>query len=125
MSVLPSDGVRRYEIRPPAVPEPKNCFRCGLDFVDYSGSAKVCRPCLKPKIQKLRGAAELLGLPLTHRERQIAEGIRWGKPNKEIAGDLHLAVGSVKVYVSHILAKTGTANRTVLAVWWALTEQVQ
>ncbi len=41
-----------------------------------------------------------------------------GKPNKEIAYELALTVGTIKVFVSSIFMRTGCPNRTALAVWW-------
>ena len=51
---------------------------------------------------------------------QVTNLIAKGKLNKEIGLDLHLGEGTIKVIVSIILAKTGMANRTCLAVWWLL-----
>jgi DNA-binding NarL/FixJ family response regulator len=60
----------------------------------------------------------MLGQPLTHRQVQIADLIAHGVTNKNIAYELHLGEGTIKAYTSIILAKTGLANRTTLAVWW-------
>jgi DNA-binding NarL/FixJ family response regulator len=49
---------------------------------------------------------------------QIADLIAHGTTNKNIAYELHLGEGTIKTFVSVILAKTGMANRTSLAVWW-------
>lgn len=62
----------------------------------------------------------LLGKPLTPRETQVLDLIATGKLNKEIAHEILLGEGTVKVMVSTILAKTGLSNRTSLAVWWAI-----
>jgi DNA-binding NarL/FixJ family response regulator len=51
------------------------------------------------------------------RERQIVQCVCEGKLNKEIAHELHLAVGTVKAYMSPILGKVGVRNRTQLALW--------
>lgn len=104
----------------PAFPIPKNCFRCGAEFQDFSdrGLARICGRCRKPKAQPARSGTELLGQPLTAREIQVVIGIADGKLNKEIAWELHLGVGYIKVIVSNLLAKTGFTNRTALAVWW-------
>jgi DNA-binding NarL/FixJ family response regulator len=101
----------------------KNCFRCGRDFQDFSdsGQARVCAECKKPKAKPLKGEdRRLLGQPLTPRQVQVTNLIAKGKLNKEIGLDLHLGEGTIKVIVSIILAKTGMANRTCLAVWWLL-----
>lgn len=102
----------------------KNCYRCGKDFHDFSerGLARVCEKCKKPKAKKplrLKGESRgLLGQPLTVRQTQVIELLAKGKLNKQIATDLHLDEGTVKVIVSILLAKTGFTNRTELAVWW-------
>jgi DNA-binding NarL/FixJ family response regulator len=56
-------------------------------------------------------------MPLTVRERQIVDKVCAAKLNKEIAHDLHLAEGTVKVFMSAIFGKVGVANRTALAIW--------
>ncbi len=40
-----------------------------------------------------------------------------GKPNKEIAHQLHLREGTIKEYLNRIFRKLGISNRTELAVW--------
>jgi DNA-binding NarL/FixJ family response regulator len=54
--------------------------------------------------------------PLTERENEILQLIVEGKGNKEIAGDIGLAEGTVKNYVSRILEKLHVRSRTELAV---------
>jgi DNA-binding NarL/FixJ family response regulator len=53
---------------------------------------------------------------LTERENDILQLIVAGKVNKEIAGQLKLAEGTVKNYVSRILEKLNARSRTELAV---------
>jgi DNA-binding NarL/FixJ family response regulator len=70
-------------------------------------------------VRQPRGAKqELLGTPLTPRERQIAALIAAAKANKEIAWELRLTEGTIKEYVNRIFHKTGCGNRTALAMWW-------
>jgi NarL family two-component system response regulator LiaR len=60
---------------------------------------------------------------LTDRERDVLRLIANGKSNKAIASALSLSVGTVKGYVSAILAKLSVADRTqaaLLAVRWGL-----
>jgi DNA-binding NarL/FixJ family response regulator len=105
---------------------PKSCFRCGGDFIDFSdrGAARVCADCKKPRVPAPQPSLALLGQPLTHRQVQIADLIaRGGMTNKNIAHELHLNEGTIKVFVSIVLAKTGQPNRTALAVWWALAHR--
>ncbi len=98
----------------------KNCCRCGKAFFDFSdsGRANVCLHCRRPAIRPIRGEVHAFGKPLSMRQEQIAEMISRGKPNKEIAFELSLALGTIKVFTSQIFMKTGCANRTALAVWW-------
>lgn len=53
---------------------------------------------------------------LTARELQIAEGVAAGKRNREIAADIGLTEGSIKVYLHRVYEKLGIDNRTELAV---------
>ncbi|WP_247384633.1 MULTISPECIES: response regulator transcription factor [unclassified Bradyrhizobium] len=52
---------------------------------------------------------------LTHREGQIARLVSEGMSNKEIAGQLNLSQGTVKVHLHNIFQKLEITNRTVLA----------
>ncbi|MDE2364133.1 MAG: response regulator transcription factor [Hyphomicrobiales bacterium] len=54
--------------------------------------------------------------PLTDREQAIMALVAAGHSNKEIAGELKLAEGTVKNYVSRIMDKLGARSRTELAV---------
>jgi DNA-binding NarL/FixJ family response regulator len=60
--------------------------------------------------------SSLTGEALTGREKEILDLIVAGKGNKEIAGDIKLAEGTVKNYVSRILEKLNARSRTELAV---------
>jgi DNA-binding NarL/FixJ family response regulator len=105
---------------PVCEPIPKTCSRCGKGFSDYSdrGTIRICQECKKPKVYLSRDLAAMLGQALTHREVQICNLVAAGTTNKNIAHELCLGEGTIKMYVSVILAKTGMANRTTLAVWW-------
>lgn len=54
---------------------------------------------------------------LTRRERQVAELVAEGLTNKEIAARLVIGLRTAESHVESILAKSGLANRTELAVW--------
>ncbi len=112
-----SGAARRYE--PPVIGVLRNCSKCGEDFRTYGDFEKrICPECKKPKAQLSRPPREvLLGKPLTTREKQIVLGVSKAKLNKEIAYELHLAEGTVKVFMSTIFGKCGVTNRTALAVW--------
>lgn len=53
---------------------------------------------------------------LTPRETEILRLVARGQTNREIAGRLFLAVGTIKVHVEHILDKLGVSDRTQAAV---------
>ncbi len=52
---------------------------------------------------------------LTEREVDVLGGLSEGQTNKQIAADLSLSPGTVRVHVSNILAKLGVENRTAAA----------
>ncbi len=107
----------------PVVASPSNCPRCGKEYLDYiGGRSRVCPSCKKPKPPgMLRGSntrkVHLVGQPLTVRESQIVDLVAMGLLNKEIASCLHLAEGTIKVFMGDIFLKTGADNRTKLAIW--------
>jgi DNA-binding NarL/FixJ family response regulator len=98
---------------------PKSCFRCGAEFSTSDGRERICRQCRKPKPER----RTIASTELTTRERQIVGLVRFGKLNKEIAYELHLAEGTIKEYLNRIFRKVMVKNRTELAVW-AFTHQV-
>jgi two-component system nitrate/nitrite response regulator NarL len=53
---------------------------------------------------------------LTPREREIVRCLCRGMRNKEIAGELAITPGTVKVHLMHIFEKTGVKDRFELAV---------
>ena len=53
--------------------------------------------------------------PLSKRELEVLRLLAAGKPNREIAGDLYVAVDTVKKHITHIFEKLGAANRTQAA----------
>jgi predicted ATPase/DNA-binding CsgD family transcriptional regulator len=74
------------------------------------------------------GIAEALGLSppaakhrqqsshgLTAREMEVLRLVAAGKSNQEIADELYLSRGTVKIHVTHILAKLDTPSRTTAA----------
>jgi len=55
---------------------------------------------------------------LTPREQEITELVARGMASKNIAHELSICEGTVKVHLKHAYRKTGQLNRTLLAVWW-------
>ena len=56
---------------------------------------------------------------LTTREYTIAHGICRGMSNKEIAGELGIALPTVKSHVSAVMFKLGVKSRTQIALHFA------
>lgn len=54
--------------------------------------------------------------PLSEREVEILACIASGASNKEIANQLHIAEGTVKNHITHILGKLGVRDRTQAAL---------
>ena len=59
--------------------------------------------------------------PLTEREVQVIRLVAQGKSNRQIADELAITVGTVRVHVSSILSKLHLASRTQ-ATLYALRE---
>jgi DNA-binding NarL/FixJ family response regulator len=55
--------------------------------------------------------------PLTQRELSITQLVGKGRTNKEIAGELHLSIGTVKNHLTQILQKLELRDRTQLAIY--------
>ena len=68
-----------------------------------------------PRYETSNNAPSLAGLGLTPREREILRMVASGQSNQDIADALFLSVGTVKVHVTHILAKLGVKSRAVAA----------
>ncbi len=56
-------------------------------------------------------------VPLTRRELDVVRAIARGRTNAEIAGELFLAVSTVKTHVGNVGAKLSARNRVEIAVW--------
>ncbi|WP_290451160.1 response regulator transcription factor, partial [Faecalibaculum rodentium] len=54
---------------------------------------------------------------LSETERAIIREVGKGKSNKEISGTLYLSEGTIRNYLSQILAKLDLRDRTQLAIW--------
>ncbi len=68
-------------------------------------------------LNRMRKPAELDPIQLlTERERSVLKLLAQGRSNKDIARSLHLTEGTVKGYVSNILAKLKLEDRTQAAL---------
>src|SRR5437763_4500986 len=103
----------RSLIHPSMATTLRSCSRCGQEFRTV-GRAHICPDCRQPRPRETKSAETL-----SAREKQLARLVYQAKSNKEIAGDLHLAEGTIKEYLHTIFRKLGVKNRTELALWIA------
>lgn len=52
---------------------------------------------------------------LSPREREVAEQVALGRRNREIAAEVHVTEGTIKIYLHNIYRKLGIGTRTELA----------
>jgi DNA-binding NarL/FixJ family response regulator len=98
---------------PPVEWVKRSCCRCGEKFRPASERQRVCPSCRRPQQPSHLQPA----LPeLSERERQVAELVTLGRPNKAIASELHLSERTVGVYLSRMFRKVRVGNRTELAL---------
>ncbi len=55
---------------------------------------------------------------LTEQERRVLESIASGKSNKQVARELKITEGTVKVHVKHLLRKLNLRSRVEAVVWF-------
>lgn len=90
-----------------------------LEAMQFVRAGGTCIPlgCLtgvqRPPVQSTPDALSSL---FTSRELAVIQLIRRGRSNKMIAYALNMCESTVKVHVRHIMKKTGTRNRTELAM---------
>jgi DNA-binding NarL/FixJ family response regulator len=82
----------------------------GESFLQPSIAAKVVAEFTR-LAERAPAEAAPLAEPLTERELEILRLLASGDSNKDIAGRLFLAEGTVKNHVTNILSKLGAANR--------------
>ncbi len=93
------------------------------DLLKAIHTASVGEPTLHPEAQRLLMRQVAVPKPislldmLTSRELDVLRLIARGQSNKEIAATLYLTEGTVKGYVSAILAKLEVADRTQAALY--------
>lgn len=93
------------------------------DLVRAIHTVRRGQPALHPEAQRhlvrgvtVPGERSAIG-DLTDRERDVLGLIARGRSNKAIAAELHLSEGTVKGYVSSVLAKLGVEDRTQAALF--------
>jgi DNA-binding NarL/FixJ family response regulator len=93
------------------------------DLLQAIRNAREGRPWLHPEAQRqlmksVAGAPAPTALDaLTPREREVLEEVGRGRSNREIASRMGISEGTVKGYVSGVLAKLGLADRTQAALY--------
>jgi two-component system nitrate/nitrite response regulator NarL len=73
-------------------------------------------PELQARVDQLAESFSGEGVALAPRERQLIRYVRRGLRNREIAKELGVTEGTVKVYLHAIFEKLGIKNRTELAI---------
>jgi predicted ATPase/DNA-binding CsgD family transcriptional regulator len=63
------------------------------------------------RVETSEDASALSDLGLTQREREVLQMMASGKTNQDIADELFLSLGTIKVHVTHILAKLDVKSR--------------
>ncbi len=55
--------------------------------------------------------------PLTERELDVVRAVAKGYTNAEVAGELHVALSTVKAHIASSMSKLGARNRVELVIW--------
>ena len=86
-------------------------------LIDCLDSVRSGEEWIDPQLQRQARPMMLeQGVPLSPRERELVGLVRKGMRNREIAEQLGITEGTVKVYLHSVFEKTGVANRTELAI---------
>ncbi len=84
---------------------PPTVLREGTSAAE-SGEARNAMPPADPALEQL----------LTQRQREVLDRLREGKSNKQIAHELGLSEGTVKIHMTAIFKSLGVRNRTQAAM---------
>lgn len=102
---LKVDGVLLKTSDPALLIDCLDSVRAGDEWIDPNLDAEVARGD--------GGSGRSL---LSPRETELVQLVRQGKRNRDIAEELGITEGTVKVYLHSVFEKTGVANRTELAI---------
>ena len=103
---LEPEGMVLKTSDPSLLIECMDCGRCGQQL-GRSGDCRAHAP---------RAGARCIRAALTRRERELIELVRQGLSNRDIAAELGVTEGTVKVYLHAIFDKLRVENRTELAL---------
>lgn len=87
------------------------CLRSALAGVPW-----IDKEAMKLVVEAM-SRAQQAGPNLTARERQVADLVKLGLRNKEIASELRITEGTVKMYLHTLYEKLGIGSRTELAMF--------
>lgn len=79
-------------------------------------NTELTRQLLHRLASETRTTDKLIPDPLTPREMEVLKLLTQGQTNREIAQNLVISTGTVKVHVEHIIAKLKVSDRTQAAV---------
>jgi DNA-binding NarL/FixJ family response regulator len=88
----------------------------GGSVLEPSVAAKVVARVVRLPAEEPVRRAQPLVVPLSEREVDVLRLLADGRSNREIAGRLHLAEGTVKNHVTNVLGKLGARDRTQAAL---------
>jgi predicted ATPase/DNA-binding CsgD family transcriptional regulator len=91
-------------------------FRRGAESTLEAALASVLQESKVP-VERAAEPSETGGVPLTRREREVAELVAAGMTNKEIAATLVIAQRTAENHVERLLSKLGVNSRLQVAVW--------
>ncbi|GAA4806999.1 response regulator transcription factor [Actinomycetospora chlora] len=88
----------------------------GGSVLEPSVAAKVVARVARLPAEDTAPRPQPLVVPLSERESDVLRLLADGRSNREIAGTLHLAEGTVKNHVTNVLGKLGARDRTQAAL---------
>lgn len=84
-------------------------------FMTSSGSPATARTSTPEQIEKKWDTSGGAAKPISPRQRDVLDCVRRGLSNKEIARELDIAEGTVKIHLAALFSHFGARNRTELA----------